>query len=250
MVRWEADLQGLGRSLDHRFHQPQLLADAVTHPSLGGLDRTSQRAGQGAGQGVAVIPTGVAYERLEFLGDRVLGLVIASWLLERFPSEREGSLARRHAALVRREALSRVAEAIELGRYLRLSPGEDDSGGRNNQAILADCCEAVIGALYLDGGLEAAEKFIRTRWAQLIERDAVPPQDAKTALQEWAQGRGKPLPVYETVRQSGPAHEPLFEIRVHVEGVEPVTAQGSSKRTAEKLAASSLLRQVGVPIDD
>lgn len=231
------DLTDLARAVDHRFRDKDLLAAAVTHPSMAGLER-------------AGAATAATYERLEFLGDRVLGLVIAHWLLDRYPNEREGDLAKRHAGLVRREALSRVATDIGLGQHLRLAPGEADGGGRSNRTILADACEAVIGALYLDGGLEVASRFIRARWAPLIEDTGAPPLEPKTALQEWAQARGLPLPVYETVSQSGPAHEPQFEVRVTVAGHDSVTATGSSKRAAEKNAAVRLLRQLGAPIDD
>ncbi len=228
----------LAAALGHSFAAPDLLVDALTHPSLAGLGRT-----QGAG-GDARIP-GAAYERLEFLGDRVLGLVVAEWLLERFPEEREGSLARRHAALVRREALAAVADAIDLGRHLRLSPGEQGSGGRANRTILGDACEALIGALFLDGGLGVARSFVRRAWAAQIEASTLPPQDCKTALQEWVQGQGKPLPVYEIVRRSGPAHEPEFEVAVRVDGHAPVHGTGRSRRLAETIAARTLLRQLG-----
>jgi len=238
-----ADVAQLAAALGHSFKDPALLADAVTHPSLMGLERADKGATPSQGPGIA-------YERLEFLGDRVVGLCVAEWLLERFPAEREGALAKRHAALVRREALGTVADALDLGRYLRLSPAEASGGGRNNRTILADACEAVIGALYLDGGLEAARRFIRGAWEGIIDRHQPPPMDPKTALQEWAQGRGRPLPVYEMVEQSGPAHEPVFRVRVRVDGVEPVTACGTSKRAAEKQAASDLLRQLGVAVNE
>jgi ribonuclease-3 len=234
-----SDLGLLAERLDHGFARGDLLSDAVTHPSLSG----SRRGKKGA-------PQGTAYERLEFLGDRVLGLVVAAWLLERFPGESEGDLAKRHAALVRREALVQVATALDLGRFLRLSPGEEEQGGRVNAAILADCCEAVIGALYLDGGLAAAEALIRKQWAPLLDKESAPPQDPKTALQEWAQGRGKPLPVYETIGQTGPDHDPQFEVRLTVEGLEPVTARAGSKRAAEKMAAQALLRRAGAGTHD
>lgn len=210
----------------HSFGRPALLVEALTHPSVANRGRTRD------------------YERLEFLGDRVLGLVVAEMLLNRFPEELEGALARRLAALVRRETLVRVAEAIGLGRHLVLSKSEDDAGGRASAAILADCCEAVIGALYIDGGLDPARAFVVKHWGALMEEAVTPPKDAKTALQEWAQGRGKPLPVYETVRMHGPPHDPIFEIRVGVEGVEPVTARGPSKRAAEQSAASEMLSKV------
>jgi len=238
-----ADVSELAAALGHAFADPGLLADAVTHPSLMGLERSDKGTSPAHGPGIA-------YERLEFLGDRVLGLCIAEWLLERFPAEKEGALAKRHASLVRREALGAVAEGLDLGRYLRLSPAEDSGGGRGNRSILADACEAVIGALYLDGGLEAAKRFIRGAWDGMIDRHQPPPLDPKTALQEWAQGRGRPLPVYEMVGQSGPAHEPVFRVRVTVQGEEPATAEGSSKRAAEKQAASALLRQLGVAVHE
>jgi len=222
------ELAELEAALGHRFACPEHLALAVTHPSIAGMERT-------AGRG---------YERLEFLGDRVLGLAVAEWLLERFPEEPEGALARRHTALVRAEALVRVAEEIGLGRFLRLAPGEQETGGRTKPAILADACEAVIAALYLDGGLEAARAFIRRHWTDQLSAAGKPPQDPKTALQEWTLGRGLGLPVYETVSQSGPDHAPIFEVRVRIEGGEAVTATGPSKRAAEKIAAELLLSRI------
>jgi ribonuclease-3 len=238
MAERPADLAELAKALGYEFRREDLLADAVTHPSVGGIGRRSTR-------GSAKPLPGVAYERLEFLGDRVLGLVIAQWLLERFPTEKEGALTRRYAALVQQEALATVAERLGLGRFLRLAPSEEREG-RTNQAILADACEAVIGALYLDGGLAAASGFIRAAWAALVDSAEGPPQDPKVALQEWAQGRGEPLPAYETLDRRGPAHAPVFEVRVRVAGHDPVTAVGSSKRAAEKAAATALLRRVGV----
>ncbi|MBW7849216.1 MAG: ribonuclease III [Rhodospirillales bacterium] len=212
-------------ALGHRFSNADLLHQALTHPSAG------YRRGRGA----------AAYERLEFLGDRVLGLIVAEMLLERFPTENEGALARRHAALVRREALARVAETIGLPIHLVLSKGEEDGGGRRNPATLADACEAVIGALYCDGGLGACAPFVRSHWEGLMAESARPPQDAKTALQEWAQGCGKPLPSYEMVGMSGPAHDPTFEVAVSVDGYAPVVGQGTTKRAAEQAAARTLL---------
>ncbi|NNG03989.1 MAG: ribonuclease III, partial [Inquilinus sp.] len=175
----QAGRDALSVLLQHRFARPALLREALTHPS------TDPQARGGASFG---------YERLEFLGDRVLGLVVAEWLLERFPDEPEGALSRRHTDLVRRETLAEIARGIELGRHLILSAGEAEYGGRENEAILADGCEAVIAALYLDGGLEAARRFVRSAFAEVIDRHRRPPLDAKTALQEWVQARGLPLP--------------------------------------------------------
>lgn len=222
------DLSRLAEALGHSFTRPDLLTEALTHTSL---------AGRGA-------KARLSYERLEFLGDRVLGLVIADLLVKRFPTEPEGALARRLAALVRREALARVAEAIDLAPCLRLSRGEEEAGGRANPATLADSCEALIGALYTDGGLAAAAAFIHSYWEPLIAESVAPPKDAKTALQEWAQGLGRPLPSYRTVQMHGPHHDPMFEVEVAVVGCEPVSAQGPSKRTAEQAAAAAMLSKV------
>lgn len=216
-------LKALEQALGYRFQDASLLAAALTHRSV----LTPQASS--------------TYERLEFLGDRVLGLVVADMLYRRYPKEPEGALARRFTALVRREALARVASAIGLGDHLVLSRGEDDSGGRANPTLLADVCEALIGALYLEGGLETARGFIASHWPPLMEEDMAPPKDARTALQEWAQQRGKPLPVYETLEQSGPDHNPVFTVRVSVKGVPPATATGTSKRVAAKAAAEALL---------
>ena len=228
-----AGLAVLETALGHAFADSGLLAEAVTHPSVAGVART------GSGP-----KPGLAYERLEFLGDRVLGLIVAEWLLERFPGEREGELARRHTVMVKRETLAEVARAIGLGDHLRLSPGERDGGGRVNRTILGDACEAEIGALYLDGGLEPARAFVRRAWAGHLDGAArLPAQDGKTRLQEWAQGQGKPLPVYEIIRRSGPAHEPEFEISVIVAGFPPAHGIGRTRRSAETEAALTLLRQ-------
>jgi ribonuclease-3 len=223
-----ADLARLAEALGHSFTKPDLLTEALTHPSIAGR-------GTGARQ---------CYERLEFLGDRVLGLVIAELLVRRFPREAEGALARRLAGLVRREACARVAEAIGLAPHLSMSRGEEEAGGRANVTTLADACEAVIGALYSDGGLEAAAAFIHRHWEPLVAEALTPPKDAKTALQEWAQGLGKPLPIYHTVAMKGPPHDPIFEVSVAVAGIEPVTAEGASKRTAEQAAAAAMLSKV------
>jgi ribonuclease III len=230
----DARMRDLEDALGHRFERPDLLAQALIHSSTARsrADRTHSN------------------ERLEFLGDRVLGLVMARVLFEQFPRENEGALARRHAALVRREALARIADVIGLAGVMVMSPGEDDAGGRANPSLLADACEAVIATLYLDGGLEVAESFIRRYWEPLIEEDPTPPKDAKTSLQEWAQGRGLPLPQYREVRRKGPPHAPVFHLKVTVAGMEPETATGPSKRTAEQAAAEALLLRMSGEKDD
>lgn len=227
----------LAAKLDHRFERPDLLAQALTHPSAA-APPGGRRRGRLSDR----------YERLEFLGDRVLGLVVADLLFHRFPDESEGALAKRLAVLVQRASLARVALTIDLGRHLVLSRGEDEAGGRANPGLLADACEAVIAALYLDGGMPAAARFIERQWLPLIEADLRPPQDAKTELQEWAQGVGLPLPVYETVKTEGPAHEPLFLVEVRVRGRPAASASGRSKRAAERAAAASLLQSIRSPV--
>lgn len=181
------------------------------------------------------------YERLEFLGDRVLGLVVAHILFETYPQEAEGDLAKRHAALVQGKTLALVAEDIGLGEIMFLSDSEKAGGSTQNRNILADGMESLIGALYLDGGIDVCMRVIRDLWGGLLETMTSPPQDPKTALQEWAQGQGLPLPLYEMTGREGVDHAPVFEIRVMVEGMPPCTARGASRRKAEKEAARKLL---------
>ncbi|WP_135077850.1 ribonuclease III [Terasakiella sp. SH-1] len=216
----------LEQTIGYTFQDPTRLKLALVHSS------THRRHKDGSA---------LDNERLEFLGDRVLGLVIADLLFKRFPKDKEGDLARRHTALVRKEALARVSTDIELGQYIDMLQAEADLGGRENPAILANACEAVIAALFQDGGLGAAQDFITKFWAGLVEEDPTPPQDNKTALQEWAQSKGLPLPVYKTVSQTGPAHAPIFEIEVLVKNHTPQRASGPSKRKAEQAAAGTLL---------
>ena len=225
-----ADAAGLMAQLGHTFSSLELLEDALTHPSLAG-SHTRKKSGT------------PPYERLEFLGDRVLGLVIAEWLYERFPEANEGEMAKRHAALVNRDALRAVAIEIGLGQYLHLARGEEAGAARKNIATLPDAMEAVIGALYLDGGLPPAVAFIQRYWQKDIDVSEAP-ADAKTVLQEWAQGRGLPLPHYKVIERSGPAHAPKFVIEASVKGYPSVSAEGDSKRAAEKAAAKLLMQQI------
>lgn len=213
--------------LAHRFADPGLLRQALTHRSLT----------QGRNRGLA------SNERLEFVGDRVLGLVVAEWLVERFPGEREGGLGRRLAHLVNQETLAAIAGRIGLGEALIVPASEAATGVRRRATVLADACEALIGALYLDGGIEAARAFIRAHWAEEVEAVAVAPRDPKTALQEWAQARGLALPAYRTVSSEGPSHRPRFTVAVTV-GEASAEAAGVTKREAEKAAAAALLARL------
>ncbi len=224
------NIKDLSQRLRHDFADASLLREALTHPSLTGMRQSKKKKSS-------------PYERLEFLGDRVLGLVVAEWLFSLFPDANEGELAKRHAALVNRDALKAVALEIGLGHHLKVAHSEDVTSSRKNVATLSDAMEAVIGALYLDGGLDAARAFIHDYWRG-AEASEPAPADPKTALQEWAQGQGLPLPVYKVVERSGPAHEPKFVIEVSVKGYELACAEGSSKRLAEKAAARNLLDSI------
>ncbi len=211
--------------LGHSFAAPELLEQALTHRGALGTQRT--------------VTASEGNERLEFLGDRVLGLVIADTLVKTFPNESEGELAPRLAALVSATTLCKVAAACGMGKYLHLARGQ-----KADSAVLADACEAVIGALYVDGGMPAAEPFIAAQWAQLISDDIVPPKDPKTTLQEWAQGRGLPLPDYRVIESSGPAHAPSFVMSVAVPGYPEARGQGKTKRLATQAAAAALLSTI------
>lgn len=215
--------------LGHHFARPELLREALTHRSA------AQGRARARGQG--------SNERLEFIGDRVLGLLVAEWLAERFPAEQEGQLGPRHAYLVSREALAGIAERIGFSRVLSLGANEALSGVGKLSNVLADAMEAALGALYLDAGLDAARPFVRRAWQHLIEAQITPPKDAKTALQELLLGRGLALPDYQLVSADGPSHAPNFVVTVRGAGQ---TGQGEagSKRAAERLAAEELLRKL------
>ena len=201
----------LARKIGHEFARPELLEIALTHVS-------------------AAASAAESYERLEFLGDRVLGLVIADLLMRRHPEEKEGDLARRLAGLVARDGLVEIADTLDLGAWLRLSAGEHAAGMRDNRSVLADVMEAVIGAVYRDGGLAAAAPLIERLWAPLAERDIRPPH-------------------YRVLEKTGPDHQPVFIVEVTVDGAVPVRGEGSSKRAAEQAAAEGLLPILKGPDD-
>ena len=234
------ELRDLMTALDYGFKDSELLRIALLHPSA-----VSTGRGKRGKKPPAKLERPADNQRLEFLGDRVLGIVVAEMLFRAFPEEDEGALARRLAALVRQDSLDAVAREIALGRYLTISRGEEEGGGRDNPAILADACEALIGAIYLDGGLEVARLFVERHWRPKMNAEEKPPQDAKTTLQEWAQAAGLALPLYTVVKSEGPPHDPVFEVEVSVAGQEPVSARGRSKRIAEQAAARLLLDRVG-----
>jgi ribonuclease-3 len=220
----------------HGFARPALLREALTHRSaVPGRRLARGRTAPATGAG--------SNERLEFIGDRVLGLIVAEWLAERFPNEQEGALGPRLAQLVSQPVLAGIAEQLGLAAVLDVSPGEARAGVRKRATVLADAMEALIGALYLDAGLGAARDFIRRAWAQDVEGMTLPPKDAKTALQELLLARGLPLPRYELVSHEGPPHDPVFVIAVAAAGARG-EGRGGSKRAAERLAAGALLEQL------
>ncbi len=171
----------------------------------------------------------------------MLGLVVADMLTEAYPNADEGDLHRRHASLVRKETCAEIGVELGIGEALLLDDGEANAGGRMKATILGDACEAVIGAVYRDGGLEPARDLIRRYWQKRMERDHQPRRDAKSTLQEWAQAQGRDVPRYQVVEELGPPHAPRFRISVTVEGHEPSIGEGSSKRDAEQAAAAALL---------
>lgn len=213
--------------LGYAFEAPGLLVRALTHMSHAPADQVRSSS----------------YQRLEFLGDRVLGLAVSAMLFAEFPHAPEGELSRRLAELVCAETCAEVALDWQIDGVVRLGPGERQSGGQKRPAILADVCEAVIGAVFLDGGFQAAAAVVEAGWRgrMLAPRRAL--RDPKTALQEWAQALSRPPPVYDEVERSGPAHAPHFVIAVEVVGFPPARGEGSSKRVAEKAAAEAFLQR-------
>ncbi len=215
-------MQAFEARLGHRFGRPELLIRALTHPSMSSEARPSN-------------------QRLEFLGDRVLNLVIAEAVFRDDGKAAEGQLAPRYNALVRKETCADVARAIGLGEVVRLSRSEQMSGGRRKEAMLGDAMEAVIAAIYLDAGLEAARAVVLALWGARIAAAGAEAQDAKTALQEWAQARGQTPPAYVEIARSGPDHAPVFTIEAQLQDGASERARGGSKRQAEQAAARALL---------
>jgi ribonuclease-3 len=224
--RSPAALDELYGRIGYVFSDESLLDRALTHASHGTSDRQKH------------------YERLEFLGDRVLGLVAAEELYRRFPRAGEGDLSRRLNLLVRQESCTEVAQHLRLGEHIRW--GKRTGGLAQNPRVLADACEAVMAAIYLDGGIEAARSFFLEHWEDFLERAAKAGKDPKTALQEWALARGMPVPAYFEEARHGPDHLPLFVMTVEVEGCEPATGKGPTKRSAEQNAAEAFLLRQGV----
>jgi ribonuclease III len=216
--------------IGYRFADNTLLTCALTHISA--LKGPRNRAG--------------SYQRLEFLGDHVLGLVISDMLFRGFPKADEGELSRRLADLVRKETCAEIAVSVELGAAIKLGSSEVNAGARKRPAILADVCEALIGAVYLDGGYPAAAALVERLWQERMRAKAQPLRDPKTVLQEWAQARGLPTPAYREVARSGPDHSPEFRVAVQLPNFAAAEGIGRSKRAAEQAAAAAMLTREGV----
>jgi ribonuclease-3 len=224
-MKRSAEIIALEERLGHRFDRPELLRRALTHSSMSAPGREDN-------------------QRLEFLGDRVLGLVMAEALLADDRNASEGQLAPRFNALVRKEACADVAREIDLGAALKLGRSEMMSGGRRKLALLGDAMEAVIAAVYLDAGFEAAKDLVRRLWGDRVTRVDEDARDAKTSLQEWAQARGMPPPAYVETARSGPDHAPVFTIEARLSSGEAAQATAGAKRKAEQEAAAALLAKV------
>ena len=223
-------LDALIRITGYEPGDPALFHAALTHGSHGG-PRSNRRSGGD-------------YQRLEFLGDRVLGLVMADNLFAAFPTESEGQLSARLNALVTREMCAEIARASGIAPLIRLGKQARDDGARESSNVLGDVVEAVIGALFLDGGLAAARSFIDAAWGKRIEMDAVAPKHPKSALLEWSAANKRKPPVYTLLRRSGPDHAPQFTVSAAVPNAGEAEATGSSKQEAEAAAAAALLGQL------
>lgn len=219
----------LEAELGYKFKTVALVERALTHASYRGQGKAREDN-----------------ERLEFLGDRVLGLAVAELLTETYPTAKEGELARRLNKLVSGETCAKAARNIGLGRFLILSESEAGSGGRDKETILADAMEAVLGAVFADAGYDKGRAVVRKLWTHLDDQKPKATADAKSALQEWAQGQGLPLPRYTHVSRTGPDHAPVFVSEVQVSGKGPARGEGASKRAAEQAAAMALLVREGV----
>ncbi|WP_316175176.1 ribonuclease III [Bradyrhizobium sp. SZCCHNRI1073] len=216
--------------IGHHFADPSLLSTAFTHVSA--LKSSKKR--------------GDSYQRLEFLGDHVLGLIVSDMLYRSFPSADEGELSKRLADLVRKESCADVAKSLGLLDDIKLGAVGAGAGARLRKSVLGDVCEAVIGAIFLDGGYTAAAGFVERNWTERMHKPRRPLRDPKTVLQEWAQGKGLPTPVYREVERTGPHHDPQFRVAVDLPGLEPAEGIGGSKRAAEKVAASVMIEREGV----
>lgn len=218
-----AQLNKLEEIIEYQFENIHFLERALTHSSTN---------------------DDYNYQRLEFLGDRVLGLVMAHALFSEFKGENEGGLAKRHTALVQGTTCSLIGQKYNIGDYIILSNSEKEAGVHLNENIISDVVESMIGAIYIDGGYGEAQRVVLKLWGNIIKTLETAPQDPKTELQEWVQARGLDLPFYEIIDKQGPDHAPKFVIQLSIDGVEPIRAEGTSRRQTEKMAATMMLKKL------
>ena len=228
--RAKPSIAALEQRLGYTFANKALLEEALTHVSAVHAGKTRSQS----------------YQRLEFLGDRVLGLSIADMLFVNFPKAKEGEMSRRLSELVRLETCAEVSVEWGIGDWLRLGAGEASTGGARKAAILGDVCEALIGAVFLDGGYAPARALVEKGWSERMQQPSRSLRDPKTALQEWAQAKGKQPPVYREIERAGPAHKPEFTVAVDVEGFAAAEGRGASKRAAEQTAARSFMQRENI----
>jgi len=212
--------------IGYSFENKKILEEAVTHSSF------------------PYVGVQTSYDRLELLGDAIVGLIISEALYKRFPDEPEGHLSKRKAALVCGDTLSSISRSLSLGKFIRMGTGFKNSNGQDSDSILEDVFESIAAAIYLDGGFDKAKDFILGSLDPMIDKYTAPPQDPKTKLQEWLQSRGYPIPEYKTINQEGPSHSPVFTTEVSVKGFDSVTSQGNSKKEAQREAAAKLYNQI------
>jgi len=230
----KAATAALEARIGYKFADPTLLTTAFTHVSA--LKPTRKKGDK----------RGDSYQRLEFLGDHVLGLVVSDMLYRAFPKADEGELSKRLADLVRKESCADVAKLLGLADDIKLGQVGAGAGARLRKSVLGDICEAVIGAVFLDGGYGAAAQFVERNWTERMHKPRRPLRDPKTVLQEWAQAKRLPTPVYREIERTGPHHDPQFRVAVDLPGLEPAEGVGGSKRAAEKVAASVMIAREGV----
>ena len=222
------NLEEFSQKIDYQFSDSKLLTEALTHPSFSKYNRSAPN-----------------YQRLEFLGDKVLSLIISEYLMAKYQNENEGDLSKRHAALVSGEALSEIALEVEIDKVLRVSPGEENLGGKANKRNLENALEALVGAIYIDSNYEMAKKFIFKFWQNSLEKNITPPKDPVSQLQEFVQLNSKELPQYEFIKVGGSEHSPTFLAKLKVIHLNLlVEAEGKSKKEAQRAAAILALKNI------
>ncbi|MBQ4875432.1 MAG: ribonuclease III [Rickettsiaceae bacterium H1] len=213
--------------IGYQFSNQEILKEALIHPSISYVKKYKN-----------------SYERLEFLGDTILSVIIAEMLFFQFPNEKEGDLSKRHIELVKGKTLAEVACKINLGEFIIMSQGEKNNNGASNKKNLEDAMEAIIGAIYIDGSFEQVKKVITKYWTPILLEMKSPPQNVKSSLQEWAQQNGLPKPEYRIIDQVGPSHSPIFSIEIFLQGFKPITVKAKSKSTGEQMAAKLMLESI------